>query len=76
MAPLLDGEDEARVDLGPHIILFDGKLGEAGIMVELGERGAGRRQCRLLRQHVFSEACENFELQGQRPVGSLGDARL
>ena len=76
MAAFLDGKDQARVDPGPHIILCNGKLGEAGVMVELGKRGARRCQRPLLAQHGFGQPREDFELDGQRAVGGLGDARL
>ena len=45
-------------------------------MVELGERGARRRERALLGKHGFGQPREDIELDGERAVGGLGDARL
>ena len=72
----LDGEDEAAVDPRPHIVLLDRKLGESGVVVELGERSARRRQRLLLGTHCFSQPREDLEFDGECAVGGLDDARL
>ncbi len=76
MAALLDGEDEARVDLRAHIALLDRKLGKSGIMIELGQRRARRRKRLLLGEHKIAESGEELELECERAVSGLGDARL
>ena len=70
------GKDRALIHLRPRIVLLDRKLGEARMVVELGEARARRGKRGLLGKHALGELGEDVELERERAVGGGGDARF
>ena len=73
MAAAFDGKSQRAIDLGPDIIVVDGKFRQRGRDVEQCKGVCGGAQIFIGGCHHGAEPLEDFQFQPERAVAGIGD---